>query len=256
VKAPDPTSRVQLPLLNPRWKFAVLWSRKSACTATLIWFINTLGRSAEARASGLRPHNWRVQVHQRSQEWRDSMQAFRRGGWKVLRVIRDPYARAISIYRHVLRDRLEADRIASFLGRDLRQGYSFTEFLSFLDSRDLQSLNPHVWTQKTALEEEVHPDRVVNISKADLFAELNTFERYLGIPVTDFETLTWLKEFETPRQVTRIAFDGDVSGVPLTRIFAEDQREWPANEAFLNDETRRMIEKIYEVDFLAYRDFL
>jgi hypothetical protein len=106
------------------------------------------------------------------------------------------------------------------------------------------------------VEDIFRPDRVINVSKVDLFSQLNALEAEIGMPLTDFEKLTWLKEVEAPRRVKRIDFEGDVSSVRLSRIFAQNGREWPANEAFLNDETRRLIEKIYEVDFSAYTDFL
>jgi hypothetical protein len=239
------------PLLNDRWRFAVLWSAKSACTATLIWFINTLGRTAEARAYDRWPHNWRREVLQRSQgavTLDDS--------WTVVRVIRDPYARAISSYRHILQHGDDADRIQEFLGRNLRPGYSFSEFLAFLENSNLATLNSHVWGQRHYLEDEIRPRRVINVSKVDLFADLNEFEVSVGMPVTDFEDLVWLKEVETPRRVKLVEFEGDISDLRLTKTFAEDGRDWPGNDAFLNDGTRRQIKTIYAADFAAYRDYL
>jgi hypothetical protein len=138
----------------------------------------------------------------------------------------------------------------------LRQGYSFLEFLSFLESSKLHTLNPHVWVQRNVVEDRIRPDRVINVSKNDLFSQLNAFEAETGMPLTDFQSLEWLKEVERPRQVNRVDFEGDVSSVKLSRVFAEDRRDWPANNAFLNDQTRRLIEKIYAVDFSSYQAFL
>lgn len=246
----------ELPLFNRDRKFAVLWSHKSACTATVIWFIGTLGRIEEARRFDAWPHNWRMAVFQNELQWYQAALSFD-ASWRVLRVIRDPFSRAISIYRLLLRHGREAPRLSAFLGRDTRRsGFSFMELLRFLAVSKLDELDAHVRPQRKSIERRLRIDRVINVSRQDLFTELNAFERSLGLPATEFDRLEWLREVETPRKVNRVDFDGDVSSVCLTPIFAEDGSDWPGNAAFLTATTRALVKQIYAVDFAAYAPYL
>ena len=246
----------ELPLYNLDNKFAVFWSHKSACTSTVIWFTGTLGRLEEAHRFHVWPHQWRMQVYQNEPKWYQAALSFD-ASWRVLRVIRDPFSRAISIYRHVLFHGLDAQRLSAFLGRETRSsGFSFVEFLRFLAASKIDELNAHVRPQRKSIEPHLRIDRVINVSRQDLFTELNGFERDLGLPETDFAQLHWLHEVEQPRKVNRIDFDGDVASVRLTPIFAKNGSDWPGNDAFLTDETRQLIRQIYAADFAAYGPYL
>ncbi len=246
----------ELPLVNLEKRFGVFWSPKSACTSTVIWFIHTMGRAAEARRFNEWPHEWRMHVYSHEPKFLTAIAAFD-ATWPTLRVIRDPYQRATSIYRHVLQYRLEAERIAAFLKRDIRAGgFSFVEFLEFLAASKLDALNPHVRVQRKPLESEARVTHVVNVSRRDLFGALESFERELGLRPTGIRDNAWLKDVEGPRRTRAVDFDGDLSNVRHPPAFARDGAEWPRHKAFLTPQTRALIEKIYAIDFAAYGAYL
>ena len=131
-----------VPLLNIEKRFGVFWSPKSACSTVMIWYYHTIGRLEEARAFDRWPHKWRIKVLYKTPEWMEARRVFGEldGDWTILRVIRDPYARAISIFREVLQYGLERERLREFLGRDPESGYTFLEFLDFVAGAEMLRL--------------------------------------------------------------------------------------------------------------------
>lgn len=254
-QVPQSSTSGEPPLFNRARRFGVLWSPKSASATTLVWFINTLGRLEEARRLHHSPHTWRLQVYNREPQWQESVRALDQT-WKMLRIIRDPYARAISSYRQALQFSLEVPRLTEFLGHPLRGGYSLIEFLDFLLASDIHRLDPHMRPQRHAMEAWRGPDRVINVSRKDLFAGLNEFEAEIGMPQTDFGKLAWIHEVEGRRRMDPIDIEGDVSAVRFSSIFAKNGGSWPVNKAFLNPQTRSRIEKAYAIDFAAYGPYL
>lgn len=257
-RPPSAVHPSDMPLVNARQKLALYWSPKSACTATVIWFINTLGRAAEARAYSRWPHDWRLGVFYRSPDWSRDLRAYAAdGSWPTLRVIRDPYSRAISIFRQALQFGLESRNLANFLRRDVSEGYSFVEFLNFLAASNLRTIDPHMRVQRRIAEGQMRrPMTIINVSRSDLFAELNRFEAGHGLAITDFSSLPWLHEVEPKRRVNRIALTEDVSTKRFDRLSAKDGSDWPANANFLTFVTRMQIERVYAEDFAAYKDRL
>jgi hypothetical protein len=247
-----------VPMLNKDKKLVVLWSPKSACTTAYVWFAHVSGFSDEVRDYAALPHRHRQEQYLRSALYRDSVESGMTDA-HVMRIIRDPYSRAVSIFRHALRTHFADAEIEAHSGGKIstETGYSFQYFLDVVAGLDMRRVDPHFRPQFHPYERERTPDRIINISKTDLFAALNAFEAESGLPLTDFGELDWLHNLETKRKAKQEPMQGDaLDTAPFTRYQVTKLNEFPSYSQLLTPEAKAKIEQIYKVDFDAYRDWL
>lgn len=240
------------PLVDPERRLVVVFSPKSACSSVVIWFFNQIGLAAEARAFNNWPHRYRRTVYYRSDRYRRGL-AGNLASYRVIRVIRDPAARAASSFRHALRVRTGV--LAAFTGEDPAEaGVSFRRYLDYVEALDIRRCNTHDRQQFHPVEHHLAPDRVINISTEDLFAALSEIEREFGLDQTDFSRIPWLSEVEDRRTVATTMPGADAYELPLTPRHTFEA--WPARSALLTAEARRRIAAIYREDYAAYAPFL
>ena len=255
--SPSPLTMGPTPFVNKDKKLIVLWSPKSACTTMYVWFSYISGFSEDVRKYATWPHRHRMDQYMKSKLYAESIESGMADA-KVLRVIRDPYGRAVSIYRHALQT-LFADRYMEAFsnGRiDAKDGYSFQTFLDLLEQLDMRRVDVHFRPQFHPLEKTRAVDRVINISKSDLFTEINAFEAMMEIPKTNFEDLNWLHALETKRKAKQEPIEGDgLDHVPFSRQQAK-MGQLPSYDQLLTPLARQRIEAIYKADFDAYGDYL
>lgn len=254
----DPLSDPPVPLLAPDQSLLVIWSAKSACSLIFVWYLRLVGLLDHYRESGISPHEYRGQHYLGSD-------AFRRGkrkmldDYRVVHIIRDPYLRAVSCYRHVLAHGFADKRFRVFDGGKLvrQEGFSFNSYLDFLDTLDLAHTNLHHRQQLHRIERIRGADRVINISKGRLLQDLNRLEIDCGIEPTDFTRLNWALGVEERRRAKTTAFAAD--GIPdlrFTPVAAVGKAPWPDYEQFLTAKTRQRIETLYAADFRAFSAYL
>ncbi len=246
------------PMVNAQKNLMVLWSPKSACTTAYVWFAHVSGFLPQVRKFAAWPHKHRVERYQHSKLYFDSVKSDLSKA-RTVRIIRDPYGRAVSIYRHALLTRF-ADKALSehSNGRlSLEAGLSFQDFLDFVGKLDMKSVDIHFRPQFHPFEVNHKPDRVINISKEDLFAGLNAFERDGGWPETDFQQFSWLHDMEGKRKAHQAAMEGEAHD---RTVFSRHQvaklGQFPSYGQLLTNEAKQKIEAIYKADFDAYRDYL
>jgi hypothetical protein len=257
-------SREPPPLINPPEDFGMIWSAKSGSMATMVWFLCRLGMFESLRdysePANPRPHSFRRFVLTKSPEYQHWVAACDPTALKWLRIIRSPYNRAVSSYRHALSRGYEDRKIEKRLGLSVEErGLSFDEFLDYLLAIDVANCNIHHRQQWHPLEEYVAVQKIMNIDKEPWLPALMQFETENGLSPLSAETLAGMLDIcqviarrhhshrlETPNQ--------DCVSVRFTR--AEANGPWPAYEAFLNADTRLKIERIYAKDFATYADFL
>lgn len=246
------------PLVNPDKNLVVLWSPKSACTTVYVWFSHVSGFSADVRAYAHWPHRHRMEQFQKSKLYYDGIMSGMTDA-TVLKIIRDPYGRAVSIYRHALQSRFAEVEMEAWSGGtfDARRGYSFQTFLDLLETLDMRKVDVHFRPQLHPLEETRGISRLVNISKADMFQQLNAFEEEQGWPRTDFADLHWLHELEGKRKARQEPMAGDaLDEVPFSRSQVKERGQFPHYAQLLTPRARRRIEAVYKADFDAYGQYL
>jgi hypothetical protein len=242
------------PLVDQERQLIVLWSPKSACTAAYVWFASVCGFLDEVRQFES-PHHHRMQVFRISRRYRDSL-AGDTSSFHVVKIIRDPCARAVSIFREALAGNY-ADRDAALAGLNFDAGVSFHMFLLMVERLDMQNVDTHYRPQFHPFERERRPDTIINISKSDLFAELNVLERRLDWPVTDLASMQWFHDLEHARRAPPNPLSGPgLYKAPIRRGDPPVQTPFPDYAALLPPEAKRRIQSIYRIDFEAYRDFL
>jgi hypothetical protein len=240
------------PLIHPDARMIVIFSPKSACSSVAIWFFHQLEQAEAARDVSEWPHRYRHQYY-RSDLYR---KAFDRdlANFAVVRVVRDPFDRAVSSFRHGLRSHLADHHLARFVGRSnlAINGLSFSEFLGALERCDLRTCNAHFRIQKHPLEDVIPVKHLINVSTQDLYTRLNEVERDIGLPVTDFAKLAWLNKLGDSRSHgNRTGEVADAYTHPFTQKLAR-RGPWPPYQAFLTPTARERIARLYAVDIDTY----
>ncbi len=256
--AVTPLTSGPMPLLSKDKKLVVLWSPKSACTTTYVWFAKLCGFSDEVKTYASWPHKHRQEVYNKSEMYVESANSGMADA-RVLRIIRDPYSRAVSIYRHALQTHFANEDMEKFSGGRIsaETGYSFQTFLDLLEQLDMQRVDMHFRPQVHPYERVRKPDVVINISKTDLFTNLNAFEESSGYPKTRFEELNWLHNLESKRKAKQEPMEGDaLDRTSFSRHQVSKLGQFPSYAQLLTPEAKKRIEAIYKVDFDAYKDFL
>ena len=232
----------------------VVWSAKSASSLAFIWYLATVGLLEDYRASNMSSHAYRGLRLARS----DIVQ---RGKAKVLddywivHILRDPYLRAVSSYRHALASGYADKRVGPASDKPLNriEGFSFSRFLDYLETIDLSRANVHHRLQLHRVERIKPPDTVINISRQDLLVELNRLEEERRMPRTDFGTFGAFLKTEEKRRAKVTHFDGkDMTEIALNSAAAQGRAAWPTYEQLLNATTRRRIERLYADDFAMF----
>jgi hypothetical protein len=234
------------PLIHPSARMMVVFSQKSACTNVLIWFLHHLGHMQVARDFHYWPHSYRCDVYYHSDLYRKAYE-LDLTTFKVIRVVRDPYERAVSSFRHVLR----FDEIAGPLRyrNMVEKGLSFATFLDFLEKSNLSNCDPHYCVQRHPIEDRLPIHHLINVSTQELFKRLNEVEADLGLPQTD---LSGYKEFDWHNRPEQRLFD---ESNLYTRRFTRDEAQngpWPSSRALLTPEARERISRLYATDVKAY----
>ncbi|MFM8952358.1 MAG: hypothetical protein ACKOOF_04755 [Planctomycetaceae bacterium] len=233
-------------LIYPPGGIGLIWSQKSACTTALLWYLAHLGLLEAAAAYSRWPHNYRMKVLPENESYKRWVAACDPNRLRWVRVIRDPCRRAVSSYRHALRFGYENDAIGRVLGLSVAErGFSFSEFLAYLDRIDVVSCNPHHSQQWHAFEAELPAARVVNADKEPLLDSLCDFadpgagaRELLAAEAARIAELHHARRMHSRGHCADVVFQPSNAG-----------GEWPEYEAFLDSQGRSSIERIYRVDF-------
>jgi hypothetical protein len=241
------------PLIHPEGRMIVVFSPKSACTSVVAWFLHQLGEAGAARAYHASPHQYRINVYYKSKTYYRALNLDLRG-FRVVRVVSDPIDRAASSFRYAQRSGLTDDALAELPGRPNAgvAGMSFREFLDLLERMDLTTCNEHFRIQRHPVEDQLPVTHLINVTTQDLFARLNEVERDLGLPLTDFDRMEWIKSLDERRGHFSSRIDtADAYEMRLTRSQAR-KGPWPSTSALLTPIARERLARLYAVDIAAY----
>jgi hypothetical protein len=239
------------PLIHPGAKMIVVMSAKSACTNVVMWFFHHLGHAGAAADYHRWPHRYRGQVYYRSQLYRDARESDL-SGYAVVRVMRDPYERAASSYRHALTTGYANREMVALLGRPNWRvtGFSFSEYIDMLDRCDLRTCDIHHRLQRHPIEDALPVRHVINITTQDLYARLHEVEADLGLPRTDFRAIAWFNR-PSHREPPRRESAADAYEERFTQDTARNG-PWPPTAALLTPAARKRLAALYAVDLAAY----
>lgn len=264
-KLPD-CVRIRPPLYDPSFPYILFWSQKSGCTTVVKWFFAQLGLLEEALAYSNWIHDYEGQVFKNRNGYRqDLAAALRNGKHKVVKVVRDPMARAPSSFL-VLAERgavhpkrrhwtqahwaLVDDWLAQN-GKPTEPGLAFLDHLAMVkefEAREAQSINQHLAPQFVAGEAD-YVTRVVPIEGfAEWTAEVAGTD---GIKPIDMTTLADSKHHHQVTEKRTAAFVEQAETIPIARgAFANGR--FPSAKVFINARSEPVIRDVYRLDFEAY----
>lgn len=244
------------PLVFPGPRLIVAWSPKSACTHVVVWYLHQIGRLEAALAHHRWPHVYRNDVLRLDPMIVATSEARSREGAPaaaLLKVMREPFARAVSSYRHAVRSGYADEEMSRVLGRPLagREGLSFRVFLDFLDRIDFDAANPHHGFQSHPIDALPFGRRFLIVADgANLYEGLNRIETFFDLPKTDFDAVPAFsmiekRHFAQPRPPADAT--GDILDRPLRRRDALEG--WPKIELEASEEARLAVRRLYARDY-------
>ncbi|MBA2490592.1 MAG: sulfotransferase family 2 domain-containing protein [Gammaproteobacteria bacterium] len=126
------------PIVDSRHKVVLLWSAKAGCTFAVKWMLGHMGLLQEALAHHRWVHHYRIQKLYKSAAHKAAVRDFvdEPAGYRFVKIVRNPFKRALSSYIHASQCGYEDVPMATFLGRavDAENRYSFREFVGYLET--------------------------------------------------------------------------------------------------------------------------
>lgn len=182
------------PFLHFEKPIVICWSAKCACTHVFMWHLKTLDLLDAAFDHNPWPHKFRRHYYLRPESQRATQNLIVQGtsSYTLLHITRDPVARFISIFRHVLRHSVLQDLVNETLDKNIREtGLTASELLEAIASYN-KSGNPniHFAMQSHPMTQNHFGRRVVlNIDTHDLLDGLNQFAQTTNLPQVDFTAI-------------------------------------------------------------------
>lgn len=232
------------PLISPELRLALFWSPKAGCTTAVKWFFSQAGLLDEALRYSPWIHLYRQNVFQKSAVFQDALQRIDKLDLRFVKVVRNPYARAVSSFIHANLHGIDQQDISRHLGRalDPEHGYSFIEFITYLSKVDIQACDPHFMAQTHALElkfPRIIPE-IIKLEQATVdFRRVETLYSLKSVALDDIS-----KSGHHTRRVRTGEFCGD-------RAFAR-QTEYKDYRDYYNPEIEQLVYDIYKEDFVRY----
>ena len=240
-------SSLALPLVDPESRYILFFTAKSGCTFAHKWFFEQVGKLDEALAYHGWIHRYRIVKYQKDPAYKPILKKAWENRAKNIKLVRDPFQRAVSSYLHCIRyERLHGD-ISVFLNRPIVEvnTFSFEEFIAFLESVDITKCNPHYRRQTSELEIQGRLlfSRVIKLENS--IQGFTKLERDLGLKQTDLAHLS-----SSTHHINKESNTGDYCG---DKFFHKSDKTINHYRDFYNDSTVKKIIQIYDVDFKAYR---
>lgn len=240
-----PYARRPLPLVSTKRELGLLFTPNAGSTAAVTWFFAQTGLLEAALFFAPSVHRFRQQVFYQSEAYAPEHIAL--PGMRIVKFVRDPFERAVSAFVQASRRGHEDVGLTGFLGRkiDKQHGFSFREFVAYLDTLKLDDCDPHHRIQRHPLEREglVRPTHLVQIEKSSTM--LPALEQELGLLATDPALVSSLRDHA--RRADTREFCGDV---PF--VFGKDPGGVPETRWFYDAELRAAVARLYQEDFEAY----
>ncbi len=244
-------SRPLKPLFSSSHRLAVFFSAKAGCTFAVKWYLSQVGLLDDALNYSPWIHDFRREVLYQSPDYESSLYTILNPEFRIIKFVREPYSRASSSYIHAVKYGYENERISNFLGREVnaKKGFSFEEFVTYLESIDLRRCDPHHRLQVHFAEEEniVNLNFIVKVENS--LEKLPKIEQSLGLKSIH---LTKLKQsvHHTQRSEKEMAYIGD--RILSSFQISQEKLTIPPTKCFYNDSISKKIQQLYDLDFKFY----
>lgn len=235
-----------IPLYSKAHDLALLWSAKAGCTFAVKWFFFQVGRLNEALSYDAWIHNYRDHFCG-AKEYGEEIEGICARETRVVKVVRNPYERAVSSYLMAVRAGYENECLAHFLKRPVNnnEGISFHEFVDYLGTLDLRACDIHHRLQIHSAEEQGFLVVRHLIRLEESFFAIPQCEKEMGLRTSNLAGLR-SSEHNTYRKEW-IEYWGEV------RLYRHlGSRMFPETANFYTDELREKVARLYAIDFDEY----
>jgi len=240
------------PVVDAKNKLVLLWSHKSGCTFAVKWILSHMGLFEKTRGH---VHDYRCEQLYASDEHKEAIEDYCRSpsSYRVIRVIRQPFKRAVSSYIHASVFGYEDGEISQFLNRpvDAVSRFSFREFVRYLENIDVKTCNLHHRLQTHPLERQlVHGTRfLINLDYS--MQSLPKLERFLGLSQTDPSRY---RESRHHTRTSSVSSDAVTSFCADTcfEIYGDTGPLVPDYRSFYDADLEQQVFGVYAEDFLRY----
>lgn len=243
-------------LFDHNKKIVLMWSAKAGCTFVCKWFFAQMNLLDAALYYNKWVHLFRDEVYYRSESYIKNLPDVLNGEFKVIKVVRNPFARAVSSYITGLAQAVNRDadpahervkkELEAFLKRSLgeNESFSFREYVDYLTSIDILKCDIHHRQQLHPLESEglLIPSYIVDLEECE--ETLKKIEIELNLQKTDLSLLR--KSPHHTKRESRAEFCGDrkFKWMPQPRL--------PDYRSFYDKKLIKTITDVYKMDFAAY----
>lgn len=248
-------SQDTLPIVDFDGKIGLVWSARSACSLSVFWYFAVTNQIQEALDFDEWPHKYREHVLAgvTTKKAKSSTLGTKDISW--VRVMRDPFERSISSYRHFVENVPEENLVREFFDYDVKEkGVSFEGFLNYVKSRDVKTCDIHFRQQWCETEYFCPNAKIVNADKTDLKSFLFNVKE----PIDKNQPL-----FE---ESEKYIFNNHIAKIGQSREKEIDSKTimpashirilWPGKTAFDTPETRAIVREIYAEDYLRFKKYL
>jgi len=159
-------------------KLVIVWSAKAACTTVLKWYLHRNGLLHEALTYSRWVHHYRREILPGRADVQAARAAYRPALWRHVKVVRNPYTRVVSSYLHAVRTNYCRGQVQRALGLGSGAPYSFTDFIGYLETENIDVCNIHHRRQSHRCERSL-PERAPLWAPQHLVRIENGLERQL-----------------------------------------------------------------------------
>ena len=244
--------QLQIPprvLINRNLKIVLFWNAKAGCTFAAKWFFFHHHAFEKAGKYRYKVHKFRTRKYYRSLEYQRSRLDFALHSNKyfVVKLVRNPFDRAVGSFIHAGKHNYIDQEISIFLNRTVHaeSKFTFREYISFLETIDLQRCNIHHRIQTHPLESNalIHLNEVIKLDES--FSGFEAIEEKFGLMKSNKELL-FRSQHNSKRIRTITEFVGDMS-------YEKIKNNLPSSHLFYDGNIREAVKKLYLDDFLRYK---
>lgn len=235
-------TKFKQPLYHKEFPLILFWSPKSGCTSLVKWFFFQNGLLEKAIKYDPWIHKYRNKVYQKQMNYTGNLiRGILSAKKDTIKLVRNPYKRAISTFLHVL----SYNNLIDEIGVDVNKGLSFKQYLYKIRriGVNINSINPHIAQQYIGNEEYYIRNYIFLEEFNDAIRKIEENYKLLKSPYSEITT-------SFHHNTDKMTVIGEHAETVLTK-----QRlgsNLPTYKSFYDKETKDLVFYLYEKDFKKY----
>ncbi len=242
-----------IPIIFSEKRIMLLWSAKAGCTFAVKWMFEQMGLNYKDEITT--NTNWvqryRMNSYCNSKQHLEGVKLFVKypDSFKIIKIVDDPFKRAVRSYIHACIHKYEDTKITSFLQREINfnNRFSFREFTKYLETINITECNVHHRCQIAGLEQQGYSKPPFIVRLENSMEEISHLEKLFKLDKVNLSPLRVSNHHRPKMKTTEFVGDkvmNEISGVRNAMI--------PEYKQFYDEEIINTIFKVYYADFEQY----